>query len=35
MGGLPAQREVELPQCGRAIVISQVGGLHHLYTRAA
>ena len=31
----PIEREVEPPQRGRVVAISQVGGLHHRYRRAA
>jgi hypothetical protein len=31
----PQPREVQLPELGRVVSISQVGGLHHLYQRAA
>jgi putative transposase len=31
----PEPREVELPEKGKVVSISQVGGLHHLYRRAA
>jgi len=31
----PTPREVELPSKGKVISIPQVGGLHHLYRRAA
>ena len=31
----PIPRDVELPECGMVVSISQVGGLHHCYTRAA
>jgi len=31
----PVPREVEHPARGRVIAITQVGGLHHRYTRAA
>ena len=30
----PFPREVEPPERGKVISISQVGGLHHLYTRS-
>jgi hypothetical protein len=31
----PIEREVEPPSRGRVVAISQVGGLHHRYCRAA
>ncbi len=31
----PEPREMELPSLGKVVSISQVGGLHHRYTRAA
>ena len=31
----PQPREVQPPELGRVVAIPQVGGLHHLYQRAA
>ncbi len=34
-GNAPVPRTVEPPERGKVVSLPQVGGLHHLYTRAA